>query len=798
MPTTNSFEQPPESVTQAIEPEKAKFQTSISEVRVGRDVAAEMAVFDTNYRRYRDQLEKERVGWFKPVSNEITQLEKAAFGSLPTLHKGAKREITERDQDAYMGAFWKRSEAITRVWKDLEVFESDPSLVTPENCAKLLSNAWSYVENTKATYGDYPSENKGYLCVLNEVFTATLDTISAACQDISGIEKQEIAQVLKDFVMEAQDYNTWYFDRVESVAECVLTIEGVNGLQDAQDIVTELEKSRERLVGSGDVSSTLHLERSITESAIDETYLEFDESDHYLMHMHLVNFVGSKDWTADEKGQVADFLCGFMEQQSAGSLGAYVTAFQNLGMDTAVQPLLANLKNENVLARRMSAEILFRLEMGKVGVTAEGAEYLGKLYDLEKYNDPDFFVRRLNNSGLMAVLSQKGDIEGVFPLDLYSDTKKIQAEVRQLMSQELFLPKADETPAQRATREDYLQLFLKNYEHIFNDNFFAGTGVRLNSLDLHEQGWFIVYYSQASEAQKEQLRYHVTDYGELGLKVFLALDYGELGDKLLQYTEASTSSETHQRDVMKQFYKIANSAFEWRTMFEHVEVGLSYKFSSEVHEALIRKCSEYFRAALLIDKGESGEVTLKELLESMQSVSYALDVLKGLYEKDSMLVLEEKPQAQSEFGDKDGKNVINAARTTWTLLDKSTGSRVVVSVRPEQTVAVGNRPGGEARINFKVTNKAKGIETRIGVDLSDYGDHVGDAGKKPVVSLDLGTGSANREANSYPSQRVGRVLGLVEGSEGGHNEASFSLEAATHFKDIAHQFVDYMNDKFEL
>ena len=98
---------------------------------------------------------------------------------------------------------------------------------------------------------------------------------------------------------------------------------------------------------------------------------------------------------------------------------------------------------------------------------------------------------------------------------------------------------------------------------------------------------------------------------------------------------------------------------------------------------------------------------------------------------------------------------------------------------------------------YKITNKTKGVETRIGVDLSDYGEYIGMPGKKPVVSLDLGTGVPDREVGMYPSKRVGRVLGLVAGSEGGHNEASFSPEAARHFEAIAHSFVSFMEKRFE-
>ena len=119
----------------------------------------------------------------------------------------------------------------------------------------------------------------------------------------------------------------------------------------------------------------------------------------------------------------------------------------------------------------------------------------------------------------MAILAEDGgNIEGVFPLDLYADGDVVQAEIRQIMSQELFLPKADETQEQRQQREHYLQLFLENYENIFNDGFFEDVGVKLNSLDLHEQGWFLLNYLELSKQENikelNRLKSFVSKYGE--------------------------------------------------------------------------------------------------------------------------------------------------------------------------------------------------------------------------------------------------------------------------------------------
>lgn len=678
---------------------------------------------------------------------------------------------------------------------------------------------------------------------MNEMLIPTLQSLEHACKTATHEQKKEALDVLLSFAKE--HFNTDH--PATNTFRYELLVTGINILgtealpyvnSSFNDLFGKIQESEERfqrimqdelgLSRGTEVTWAFNTEtgelgyfdkKTLSDKILaigpqtDEEFftpneLEFGFHEHLLLHKDVVHFLGKYVGEHPEAtDEVVGFLCDFMKYNSQGTLNDYVEVLQDISVDRTYTHLLKTLKSEDVLKRRMSAEILYRLEVGKIGITSkEGVSYFNKVYRLIKENDPDFFVRlyrdgdayvqRVDSQGSIGVFNGSASLLGFFKLDLEADEVAVDALVHEISSKEVFLPKADEKPDERKAREAFLELFLAGYGKLF-EQINNETGIKLNSLDLHEQGWFVVYYSQASETQKEHLKEYVRKYGELGLKVFLSLDYGESGDAILRYTENSRSSEEQQHDVMLHFYKIANRAFDWRKVFEKAEIGLPYKFSSEVHEALIRKCSEYFRAALLIETGQGREVTMKDLIDSMKSVSYALDVLKGLYEENSALVLEGNPQVQAEYADKEGRALIEDARATWTILDKETGSRVVISVRPQQTVAVGNRPGGEARINFKITNKAKGIETRIGVDLSDYGENVGVPGKEPAISLDLGTGLPDREAKIYPSQRVGRVLELVQGSEGGHNEASFSTETAKNFKAIAHKFVDYMEDRFE-
>ena len=516
----------------------------------------------------------------------------------------------------------------------------------------------------------------------------------------------------------------------------------------------------------------------------------------YTLHSSIIDQLSM---LKDSREIVVETMSNLIGKGSTGSISFYVKTLEKIGPDLGLGMLLSKLDSESPIERAISAEILFRLELGKIGVSEKGAKYLGKIYDLGKYNDPDFFVRRLNNSGLMAVLAQEGSIEGVFPLDLYAKGDVIQAEVRQLMSQELFLPRADETPQQRQQREQYLQLFLENYESIFNDDFFEDTSVRLNSLDLHEQGWFLLHYLELSKKEDQvslvKLKNFVKEYGEYGLKSFLALEYGGSGEDIISFSEDNNISKEQKTNLFKNFYSIANQAMNWRKIFEKVESNLEYKFSVEAYEALIRKNAEFFKAAQIISKSPDNERLMLELFSNMGSVARSLRSLESFYNSVSGLKIVGKPTIHDEYGE-DGE-LIKGVRHSWVFDSTTTGDRVAVSVRSRNTIEKNGVKGGGPRINFKISNPKTNVSTRIGFDLSYYNVLMGNS-DTPSVSLDLGVLDPRFGEVNYSTESVGRVLSLVKDSEGGHNERSFKPEAAEHFEDIANSFVEYINKNLSI
>lgn len=454
--------------------------------------------------------------------------------------------------------------------------------------------------------------------------------------------------------------------------------------------------------------------------------------------------------------------------------------------------LLGNLQSDDLLTRRMSAEILFRLELGRVGMSENGVEYLGKLYDLEKFNNPDFFVQRLTTHGDMGVFAEGCNLTHTFNLgNIGSNEKVITPAVAELVSEMVFLPKADETKKERAEREHHFSQFVEKYQTFLGNDFFSSTGVRLNNLDLHEQGWFITYYMQASEPEKGKLLDFVSKYGELGLKAFLALDYGGAAEDLLAFSETTGIAEKQKGEVLLEFYRIANLAYEWRGAFAKVDEAVGSGIAAQVHESLIRKNADFLKAAMVIARGEGKDVTFDELLHHMSVIRQAISDLKELSTDKPQYQLERRSVDANEGSvsfELVGKGERVTAKGGRVLSD--TRDRIIVTTRAQAT------EDSEARINFRVVEGKTGEEARLGIDVANVG------GEVVGVSMDLGVGKIERVATEdggtkriFPSARVGRVLSLVS-SEGAHNQGSFSGPIVEHFPRLAKGFEEYLDKRY--
>jgi hypothetical protein len=308
----------------------------------------------------------------------------------------------------------------------------------------------------------------------------------------------------------------------------------------------------------------------------------------------------------------------------------------------------------------------------------------------------------------------------------------------------------------------------------------------------------------ADEDERKRIIDFTSKFGELGLKAFLTLDYAKeddvstLADNMLSLFESSSLSHEVTEQVLSHFYRASNRAFELRGVFETAEKGLAVPFAAHLHEALIRKFSEYLQAIVLVEQGKAEGVTLDEVLKSMGDIEFALGELQGLYKEGvdlgpHALSLIKKPHSKAEYVDAEGSRLEENAVTTWELKN-GVGTSVVTTIRPEPTYTIGNRFGGGARVNFAVKNREQGCDVRIAIDTERVMG--ADGVSKWLVSLDLGT-LGKEKGQEKPSEAVSRMLKVVESSEGGHNYGSFELTSMDDFRQVADKFSSYMHERYQ-
>jgi len=242
---------------------------------------------------------------------------------------------------------------------------------------------------------------------------------------------------------------------------------------------------------------------------------------------------------------------------------------------------------------------LYRLELGKMGISEKGVDYLGTIFDLgETYNKPEKYdVERISKDGAMGIY-EKGQKDEERKLLLYfysteglkSDENKYLAELLEITLDTLHMRKPGDTEEDSARKEKCLEELKKNYYKIANDKIFQETGVRLNNLSFREQGNFAMYFNEADENAKGELRDFVKQYGEEGIISFLSLEAGDnMGDKILGIGE---KLDPHiAKAIFEKYAKIANLAesiqeyiakiFEDRKDVNEEEMG---RISNDLHQ----------------------------------------------------------------------------------------------------------------------------------------------------------------------------------------------------------------------
>lgn len=538
----------------------------------------------------------------------------------------------------------------------------------------------------------------------------------------------------------------------------------------------------------------------------DRGILTYGALDDHMKRVHsaICNEVSSKKLN-DLKG-AALMLSKTLSYSSEGTLDAYIEAFGALGSDIAFPYLIENLKSDDLLTRRMSAEILYSLELKSLRVSPDGVQYFNKVYKLVDEQDPNFWsnyyrellvsaegdvkngefeirnrIRLLDEEGKVGIFGEKG-LLGYFKLKLEGGSEHINTNVTYLAAKDFFLEKADEKPEDRLLREVMLHTLLEDYAEV-REEVEARSGLKLHALKLHEQGWFIAFWTdkKTTPDEKERVIRMAKKYGTDGIKAFLALDYGEAAEEIISFMESKDLNEDDKKAIMHSYAHLSDRSMEWRKTLDAIEKGQDFKFSAEVHEAMIRKSTEFLRQAILIKDDETRVEDLNKLIKGMQRITETMEVCSGLYGDSKRLVLQ---AAENNSG----------VSRYWRFHDTKSSAQLKVSIRTEMERDAGRGIDVVERINITMQpdrggnkNKRQKEEVSIRFDL----DRV--RGIK-ILSMDWGFGR-KMIGGEHPTAVVGNMIADTA-EEGGHVSFSFRPETSEHFPDVTKQLWQYMDDRY--
>lgn len=319
-----------------------------------------------------------------------------------------------------------------------------------------------------------------------------------------------------------------------------------------------------------------------------------DKMDDFYIEQIVCNF-GRLEIKSPE---TVDFLVDFWHKyRGRGTLGEMARALENQDLMYAVKKLLEMVKTEKE-TRHISA-LLFRLELGRVGISEQGLEYLGRMYDLEELNSLDYFAKRLTANGEVGIFDDDKKLKAYIELgDLADGQEKIKPVVHDFVHETLFFPKENETKEERAQREEYLRQFQESYFDFYDDEFFQKTGIRFNDLNFKEQGWFLNFYKNSDLGKRNELLDFAKKFGENGLRSFVTMDLDEgngerilsiaknleFGESLQVFSKISEIAELAQekdRELILKIYKNEKPAlpenFHWELLSRAQGVVLEFE-----------------------------------------------------------------------------------------------------------------------------------------------------------------------------------------------------------------------------
>jgi|GEM_PF-6838180 len=233
--------------------------------------------------------------------------------------------------------------------------------------------------------------------------------------------------------------------------------------------------------------------------------------------------------------------------------GPAVAEVLNIDPSASAREILSQLPVASEAQRRGLISLLYRLEIGKVGISPEGLDYLGRRFDLDQYNDPANFAHRLTADGKVGIFDADRQLRGFIQLEANdfaeNDDEPIRKAILNITLEMLFVPHPDEQESDRRQREKLLIDFRANYFDTYLNLFQnkeGETGLRFNNLTLPEQG-FVSHFIDENKNNpdlKDRFFKFISKFGEDGFLAFRSIEFDPTaGDQLIELGERVDTAE---------------------------------------------------------------------------------------------------------------------------------------------------------------------------------------------------------------------------------------------------------------
>ncbi len=455
-----------------------------------------------------------------------------------------------------------------------------------------------------------------------------------------------------------------------------------------------------------------------------------------------------------------DFLADFVQKPyfSLTYLNNIADAVSKINPQTAVEKFLPLLRSEDLPTRKIAGKILQRIELGAIGISKEGIEYLGKRYDLGKFNDSNFFVKRVSATGELGI-GEKKELLAVFKIDL-SPRELVKAEIMSVTTEMLLGPGEKESEAEKQQREQIRNEFLKNYFGFIEAEVFQKTKINLNNFALHEQSGFFEYWKEAGTKEKERMQQFLDNFGETGLRTFLTIDlYSRLwenqgidGKTVLELGEKWDRESTER--VFTDFNNLLNLGWE---MFQNLKEKGELKTKEFVDEEKTKVPEEYqillgAESIYKVCEGQAGDYLhfIAEMVKNNPQMSYR-EIVEGHYSPEAKFKITNLREGalakivvlmSNKFGAEETRKALNNVDFKSALIDvRDSFAKIqeLLSPEPEKQMFDSKMADFYERMNFEnyqINQELQSYDESIVADIARNNK----VSKKGVLDLGAGTG----------------------------------------------------------